>query len=739
VLKVFPGYATCANQPDSWHQYSPAVAADQQGTLSYAISPGFWLKGQTVRLARDINRWAQNVKDMVASGANWQLVTTFSEWGEGTIVEPAAEWVSSSGYGQYLDLLHSNGNTTVATATAVPPTATPIPPTATSIPPTATLVPPTATLVPPTATLVPPTATSIPQATATQTLPPLPTSTPVQSQTLTFTPAADSYVDSSKTTTNYGGLTTLRTDASPIVKSYMRFTVQGLNGGTVSQARLMIYANSASTQGLTAQSVADNTWGETTLTYTNAPALGSALASSGAVSTGTWVTLDVTSYVNKEGTFSFGVTTPGTTAISLASRESGTNSPKLLVSINGSSTPVATATIAPTNAPTATKTAIPVFTPTQTLVPPTATPIVPTATSTPGGSLSPVVLTKGPTLILTGDNTKMRIFWQWSSNATFQMQWGTTSSYELGNIAVNPTNTTTHLYTYDISGLTPGAKYYYRVVVGSQYSGGTFYAAPASSATSIKFISYGDTRTNGSIHNGLASQVVSLYQSDPAFQTFNLHVGDWVSGDSESAWTGEWFVPSYTNLRTQDANIADIGVRGNHEGGANFWKQYWPEPFNLGGLYWSFDYGPAHIVMLDQYVAYGAGSAQYNWLKADLAASTKTWKFVVFHEPGWSAGGGHANNTTVQNDIQPLLVQYGVSVVFAGHNHYYARASVNGVTHLTMGGGGAPQYTPAAGQPNIVTTSASFSFGEFTINGNTLTAKVVNNSGATIDTFTIVR
>lgn len=118
VLKVFPGYASCASQPDDWHQYSPAVAANQQGTISYSISPGFWLKGQDVRLARDINRWGQSVKDMVASGARWQLITTFSEWGEGTAVEPAAEWASDSGYGQYLDALHetSSGSAPVVSA-----------------------------------------------------------------------------------------------------------------------------------------------------------------------------------------------------------------------------------------------------------------------------------------------------------------------------------------------------------------------------------------------------------------------------------------------------------------------------------------------------------------------------------------------------------------------------------------------------------------------------------------------
>jgi hypothetical protein len=109
VLRIFPGYAKCASQPDSWHQYSPATAVVQVGEMSYAISPGFWLKGGSVRLERDIDQWSQNVRDMVASGAKWQLIETFNEWGEGTAVEPAEQWSSSSGYGLYLDELYTNG------------------------------------------------------------------------------------------------------------------------------------------------------------------------------------------------------------------------------------------------------------------------------------------------------------------------------------------------------------------------------------------------------------------------------------------------------------------------------------------------------------------------------------------------------------------------------------------------------------------------------------------------------
>jgi hypothetical protein len=110
VLKVFSGFKTCAAQPAGWHQYAPAKAADAQVGYSYAISPGFNKANEaSARLARDLARWAQNVQDMVASGAPFQLITTFNEWGEGTSVESATEWATASGFGAYLDLLHTNG------------------------------------------------------------------------------------------------------------------------------------------------------------------------------------------------------------------------------------------------------------------------------------------------------------------------------------------------------------------------------------------------------------------------------------------------------------------------------------------------------------------------------------------------------------------------------------------------------------------------------------------------------
>jgi hypothetical protein len=123
-------------------------------------------------------------------------------------------------------------------------------------------------------------------------------------------------------------------DNSPVVSSYLRFTVQGVGTSSISRVRLLIYAYSASSQGIAAKTVADNTWGEKTITANNAPPMGITLVTSPSVASRIWVALDVTSYVTGDGTFSFGITTPGSTAISLAARESITFSPQLIIDLH---------------------------------------------------------------------------------------------------------------------------------------------------------------------------------------------------------------------------------------------------------------------------------------------------------------------------------------------------------------------------------------------------------------------
>lgn len=130
-LKVFDGYEACANQPDSWHQYGPASAYEQHGTQSAHVSPGFWKHDEaTARLVRDRPRWKYNLSQLADSATDWRLIETFNEWGEGSAVEPAAEWQSSGGFGQYIDDMRSVlvGNQRFPNPTPPPPTTTVPPP-----------------------------------------------------------------------------------------------------------------------------------------------------------------------------------------------------------------------------------------------------------------------------------------------------------------------------------------------------------------------------------------------------------------------------------------------------------------------------------------------------------------------------------------------------------------------------------------------------------------------------------
>ena len=129
-----------------------------------------------------------------------------------------------------------------------------------------------------------------------------------------------------------GTATVLRADGSPDLHSYLKFTVTGLSGAP-SQVTLRIFATSTSTTGVTVSGVSDTSWGEKTLNYNNMPAIdGGAAGSSGPIKTSnTWISINVTSLISGNGTYSMAVSTTNSTAISMASRESGANAPQLVI------------------------------------------------------------------------------------------------------------------------------------------------------------------------------------------------------------------------------------------------------------------------------------------------------------------------------------------------------------------------------------------------------------------------
>jgi parallel beta-helix repeat protein len=150
---------------------------------------------------------------------------------------------------------------------------------------------------------------------------------------VTLNPVADTYVDSSTPSSNFGTRIYVRTDNSPTLRAYLRFNVQG--AGTT--AVLRFFAETGNSIGVNVHTVSNHTWGETSTTFTNAPAVGPVIASTGPITAGTWQQVNVSSAVSN-GLVSFALTSTSNTATRFTSRE-GANKPQLITPAPGSPDP----------------------------------------------------------------------------------------------------------------------------------------------------------------------------------------------------------------------------------------------------------------------------------------------------------------------------------------------------------------------------------------------------------------
>lgn len=172
--------------------------------------------------------------------------------------------------------------------------------------------------------------------------------------TYTFAPVADAYVVSDFPGTNYGTSATLKADASPDYHSYMRFNVSDIVG-TITNATLRLYTTSSSATGYQVKRVLNDAWEEASVSYSNAPAVGALMGSSGGISGGSWTSVDVTQLITGNGVFGLAITTSSSTMLNFNSRDASANKPQLIIQTTtdvGTPTPTpAVATPTPTSTP----------------------------------------------------------------------------------------------------------------------------------------------------------------------------------------------------------------------------------------------------------------------------------------------------------------------------------------------------------------------------------------------------
>ncbi|OGW44008.1 MAG: hypothetical protein A2Y66_01405 [Nitrospirae bacterium RBG_13_41_22] len=339
----------------------------------------------------------------------------------------------------------------------------------------------------------------------------------------------------------------------------------------------------------------------------------------------------------------------------------------------------------------------------------------------------------------------------------------------------------TRLWTFECTGLTPVTDYSFKVCVRDwddtpwdSYSG-SFQTAPDGVTSHLGFYAYGDTRGESKT-NDVSSAIKKDYDNRKG--AFVIHTGDVVfRGGHECHWDNQQVVCpwdefwDYDGVSTMLAHIPMFTTIGNHDfepdsgdpDNAHFYYQYFKYPMygdrpsgssDLGNFYYSFGWGPADFFSLTTYPMSGycdysypvvEGTAQYNWFADSLEKlqGDGRWKIVFFHGPPYDAGGSTGcSQEQVRQYLQPLFEKYGVDLVLAGHEHYYARKFVppasdpHTLLHMVLGGGGAT--LEGLNSPNDVDVSAlKYHYAYFHIQGDQMTIEAIDLGGNKIDTIVL--
>lgn len=349
---------------------------------------------------------------------------------------------------------------------------------------------------------------------------------------------------------------------------------------------------------------------------------------------------------------------------------------------------------------------------------------------------------KGPYMYYPGNNSNaIVVLWQLKTSVPCTLKWGPDSTCSVGSETVMPYDSSTLQYKYMITSLLPNTKYFYSLAINGVTIVNTFVTNPPNADADVDFLLFADIQDSGSTFNTTCGNILNYLKANPSTQTIAFQLGDSVGGDGtkESDWDNIVFGNSgqYSNVTKFLASVPMNTVRGNHND-TILYPRYFPSP-NASKLWYGFDYGQIHFIVIDTESSYSPGSEQYTFIESQLSTNNETWKIPLFHRPGWSSGDNESQ-VNVQKYLHPLFVKYGVKVVYMGHNHHFSQMIVDGINYLTVGPVGASTKPITQNQSMIIKSYVIRHFNRIQISGNTLKHTIIHaDTGAIVDTLTLTR
>ena len=341
------------------------------------------------------------------------------------------------------------------------------------------------------------------------------------------------------------------------------------------------------------------------------------------------------------------------------------------------------------------------------------------------------------------------------------------------------------LWTLWAHNLTPGCRYTYHFKFRRTWAdvwssvAGSFTAGSKGVPSKGEFYAFGDQKYYGSKKDEI-EKIAGEIMSDNGDKTFILHTGDIVyQGGYYFAQHDEWW--DYfrnKNMRRMFASMIMFPAPGNHDvqyGSGSYtdvdswnYTRYFPYSVishNARKAHYHRRYGQFHIYSLTCYPMDTnnfcsdknanfrpkdqGGTGQYEWLEDELKSTAddpRQWKIVIMHVPMYAPE--YCPNHDALTFLKPLFERYGVDLVLTGHEHYYARKTVNDIPYLILGGGGAglglSKDSPCRTDPQcdgFDYVANKHHFVHFIVKGDIMTGYVHwdNDFGGLIESFTVDR
>jgi hypothetical protein len=183
-------------------------------------------------------------------------------------------------------------------------------------------------------------------------------------------------------------------------------------------------------------------------------------------------------------------------------------------------------------------------------------------------------------------------------------------------------------------------------------------------------------------------------------------------------------------------------VPGNHEyesGAVGYFDYFGANAGPSGDGFYSYSVGPWRIYALNSEIPSGAGSAQAEWLRRELASRPAGCAAAYWHRPLFSSGMNGDNPD--MREVWRILYEANVDIVINGHDHVYERFAPQdpdgrpdqqrGIREFIVGTGGATLYPFVTVRGNSEARVAAWGVTVFTLMSGSYQWEFVPVAGGT--------